>query len=157
MHEERVMKLGDVLRKERERKRLAVETVATELKVRVDDYQELEAGSSPIEQWAPKLAQIAIHLSTPTSRLISETGKSVNAGECGRLIRAQREKRALDQEQLAVSLGWQVSELDSIEAGKSPLESYAPMLLKFAELIEQPIFNLFYPCGLPLNQLEDYP
>lgn len=151
------MKLGDVLRKERERKRLGVETVATELNVPVDDYQELEAGSSPIEQWAPKLAQIAIQLSTPTSRLISETGKSRDAAQCGPLIRAYREKRELDQEQLAKSLGLQVSELDSIEAGKSPLENYAPMLLKFAELIEQPIFNLFYPCGLPLNQLEDYP
>jgi len=151
------MKLGDVLRKERERKRLDVEKVAAELSVAVDDYQELEAGSSPIEQWAPKLAQIAIQLSTPTSRLISETGKSRDAGECGGLIRSHREKRELDQEELAKSLGWQVSELDSIEAGKSPLESYAPLLLKFAELIEQPIFNLFYPCGLPLNQLEDYP
>ena len=151
------MKLGDVLRKERERKRLAVEKVAAELNVPVDDYQELEAGSSPIEQWAPKLAEIAIQLSTPTSRLISETGKSASAAQCGPLIKAHREKRELDQEQLAKSLGWQVSELDSIEAGKSPLESYAPMLLKFAELIEQPIFNLFYPCGLPLNRLEDYP
>ncbi|HKU75395.1 MAG TPA: helix-turn-helix domain-containing protein [Pyrinomonadaceae bacterium] len=151
------MKLGDVLRKERERKRLGVETVATRLNVPVDDYQELEAGSSPIEQWAPKLAQIAIQLSTPTSRLISETGKSRDAAQCGELIRAHREKRELGQEQLAKSLGWQVSELDSIEAGKSPLENYAPMLLKFSELIEQPIFNLFYPCGLPLNQLEDYP
>jgi transcriptional regulator with XRE-family HTH domain len=151
------MKLGDVLRKERERKRLAVEKVAAELNVGVDDYQELEAGSSPIEQWAPKLAQIAIQLSLPTSRLISETGKSANAGECGRLIRTHREKLALGQEQLANSLGWQVSELDTIEAGRSPLESYAPMLLRFAELIEQPIFNLFYPCGLPLNRLEDYP
>jgi transcriptional regulator with XRE-family HTH domain len=151
------MKLGDVLRKERERKRLAAEKVATELNLGLDDYQELEAGSSPIEQWAPKLAQIAIQLSTPTSRLISETGKSRDAAQCGSLIRAHREKRALDQEQLAKSLGWQVSELDSIEAGNSPLENYAPKLLKFAELIEQPIFNLFYPCGLPLNQLEDYP
>ena len=151
------MKLGDVLRKERERKRLDVEKVAAELNVAVDDYQQLEAGSSPMEQWAPMLAQIAIQLSTPTSRLISETGKSRDAGECGQLIRSHRQKRELDQEQLAKSLGWQVSELDSIEAGKSPLESYAPLLLKFAELIEQPIFNLFYPCGLPLNQLEDYP
>ena len=151
------MKLGDVLRKERERKRLDVEKVAAELNLAVDDYQELEAGSSPLEQWAPKLAEIAIQLSTPTSRLISETGKSRDARACGQLIRAHREKRALDQEQLAQSLGWQVSDLDSIEAGKTPLERYAPLLLKFAELIEQPIFNLFYPCGLPLNRLEDYP
>ena len=151
------MKLGDVLRKERERKRLDVEEVAAELKVPIGDYQELETGASPIEQWAPKLAEIAIQLSTPTSRLISETGKSNAAKNRGRLIRAHREKRELDQEQLAKSLGWQVSELDSIEAGQSPLENYAPMLLKFAEVIEQPIFNLFYPCGLPLTQLEDYP
>ena len=66
------MKLGDVLRKERERKRLAAEKVAAELNLGLDDYQELEAGSSPIEQWAPKLAQIAIQLSTPTSRLSAD-------------------------------------------------------------------------------------
>ena len=155
------MKLGDVLRKERERKKLAVEEVAAELELPVDDYRELEAGSSPIEEWAPKLAQIAIQLSTPTARLISETGKSAAArrdeSQCGRLIKAHREKRALDQEVFAQSVGVAVSELESIEAGKSPLETYAPMLLRFAELIEQPIFNLFYPCGLPLNRLEDYP
>jgi hypothetical protein len=29
--------------------------------------------------------------------------------------------------------------------------------LRFAEMIEQPIFNLFYPCGLPLQELQDYP
>jgi transcriptional regulator with XRE-family HTH domain len=155
------MKLGDVLRKERERKRLDVEKVAAELNVPIDDYQELESGSSPIEQWAPRLAQIAIQLSTPMPRLISETGKSGalrrDDSQCGRLIRAHRERLALGQEQLAKSLGVPVSELDSIEAGNSPLESYAPVLLKFSELIDQPIFNLFYPCGLPLNKLEDYP
>jgi transcriptional regulator with XRE-family HTH domain len=155
------MKLGDVLRKERERKDFAVEQVAAELNLPVDAYRDLEEGSSQIEQWAPKLAQIAIKLSTPTSRLISETGKSAEArrddSQCGRLIRSHREQRALDQEEFARSLDMPVSELDSIESGKSPLEIYAPLLLKFAELIEQPIFNLFYPCGLPLNELEDYP
>ena len=87
------MKLGDVLRKERERKRLAVESVAAELNVRVDDYQEFEGGSSPIEQWAPKLAQIAIQLSTPTSPLMSETGKSqmlLNAvRSSGRIVKSE--------------------------------------------------------------------
>jgi transcriptional regulator with XRE-family HTH domain len=151
------MKLGDVLRKERERKRLAPDRVAAALNVGVDDYRELEAGFSPMEQWAPKLAEIAIQLSTPTSRLISETGKSGDAGQCGRLIRAHREERELGQEQLAQRLGVPVSEIDSIEAGQTPLERYAPMLLKFAELTEQPIFNLFYPCGLPLTRVEDYP
>ena len=155
------MKLGDVLRKERERKDFAVEAIAAELSLPVDAYRELEGGSSAMEHWASKLAQIAIKLSTPTSRLISETGKAAEAkrddGQCGSLIKTHREKRAVAQEELARSLDIPVSELSSIEAGKSPLEDYAPLLLRFAEVIEQPIFNLFYPCGLPLNELEDYP
>ena len=36
-------------------------------------------------------------------------------------------------------------------------EEYGPVLLHFAEIIEQPVFNLFYPCGLPLEKLDDYP
>jgi|SRR5262249_49453243 len=155
------MKLGDVLKKERERKEFAVEQMAAELGVPVDEYRELEAGSSTIEQWGPRLAQIAIGLSIPTSRLISETGKSAQAkrhdSQCGGLIKFHRERQELDQEALARSVEIPVSELNSIEAGKSPLEHYAPLLLRFAELIEQPIFNLFYPCGLRLDQLEDYP
>ena len=155
------MKLGDVLRKERERKRLAAETVATELGLPIDAYTEIEAGSSPIEEWGGKLARIAIKLFAPTSRLISETGKAIHAnpgeGQCGKLIKAHREKRELKQEDLAVQLEMPVEELVNIEEGTTPLEVYAPMLLRFSELIEQPIFNLFYPCGLPLDKLQDYP
>ena len=155
------MKLGDVLRKERERKELAVEQVAADLDLPVNEYRELEAGSSPIEQWGPRLAQIAVALSVPTSRLISETGKSAGAktddAQCGRLITFHRQRRELDQEQLAKKIDIPVTELSSIEAGHSPLERYAPVLLRFAEVIEQPIFNLFYPCGLRLDELEDYP
>jgi hypothetical protein len=44
-----------------------------------------------------------------------------------------------------------------IEAGKSPIERFGPLLLGFAEVIEQPVFNLFYPCGLPFQELDDYP
>ena len=153
------MKLGDVLRKERERKTFGVEKTAARLELPVEEYRALEDGSSPIEQWGPWLAQIAITLGTPTSRLISETGKSVSRGDvqCGSLIRTHRERRALGQEELARGAGVAASELESIEAGRSPLEVYGPALLRFAELIEQPIFNLFYPCGLPLHELQDYP
>jgi hypothetical protein len=44
-----------------------------------------------------------------------------------------------------------------VESGNSPLEEYAPLLLRFSEVVDQPIFNLFYPCGLPFGQLKDYP
>lgn len=155
------MKLGDVLRKERERKKLTVADVSAKLGVSQEDYEILEAGSSPIEEWGPKLAMIAIKLSTPTSRFISETGKSTQAaqveGQCGRLIRMHRENRELSQEEMAMRLDWPTEQIISIEKGESPLERYAPMLLRFAEVIDQPIFNLFYPCGLPFAELNDYP
>jgi transcriptional regulator with XRE-family HTH domain len=155
------MKLGDVLRKERERKKLTREESAARLGITLDEYQEFESGSSVIEEWGPKLAQLAIKLSTPTSRLISETGKSGQArlleGQCGRLIRTYREKRRLSQDDMAKQLGWPIEQYLDIENGRTPLEAFGPLLLRFAELIDQPIFNLFYPCGLPFNSLDDYP
>lgn len=155
------MKFGDVLKKERERKRLSVEAAAERLGLSSGDYQQLEEGASPIEEWAPRIAEIAIKLSTPTSRLISETGKSAQSGQsdgqCGQLVRVHREKRGLSREELAKRLDWPVEQLAAIEDGKSQLEQYTPMLLRFSEMIDQPIFNLFYPCGLPFNSINDYP
>jgi transcriptional regulator with XRE-family HTH domain len=155
------MKLGDVLRKERSRKKMTEDDMSTNLVLSSDAYRELEGGASPIEEWGPKLAHIAIKLSTPTSRLISETGKSAQAnqtdGQCGKLITKHRENRELSREALAEKLNWTAEELALVEEGKSPLERYAPLLLRFAEVIDQPIFNLFYPCGLPFAELRDYP
>jgi transcriptional regulator with XRE-family HTH domain len=155
------MKFGEVLKKERERKKLTVDDAASELGLAPAAYAEFEGGASPIEEWAPKLAELAIKLSTPTSRLISETGKSAQAGrdgrQCGRLIQTHREKRGLRREDLAGQLGWPVEQLVLIENGASPIEQYAPLTLRFAEIIDQPIFNLFYPCGLPFTELTDYP
>jgi transcriptional regulator with XRE-family HTH domain len=155
------MKLGDVLKKERERNKLAVGDVAARLGIPIDSYLEMEAGNSVAEEWGPRLALIAIKLETPSSRLIAETGKSAEAkqveGQCGKLIRSHRERRQRSQQELAEMIGAPVSLIESIESGASPLETYAPLLLAFAELIDQPIFNLFYPCGLPLDKLTDYP
>jgi transcriptional regulator with XRE-family HTH domain len=155
------MKLGEVLKKERERKRLTVEDVARRLGLSAERYTELEAGESPAEEWGPRLALVAIALKTPTSRLIATTGKSAQArqeeGQCGKLIRFHRDKRELSQKDLAESVGVSEEDLEAIEAGRTELETYAPLLLGFAEVIDQPIFNLFYPCGLPLAELTDYP
>jgi transcriptional regulator with XRE-family HTH domain len=155
------MQLGDILRKERERKKITAADMAARLGLSLEAYNEFESGASPIEEWGPRLPQIAIKLSIPTSRLISETGKSAQAlltnGQCGRLVTTHREKRRLSQEELAALLGWSIDQLASIEGGDSPLEAYAPLLLRFAETINQPIFNLFYPCGLPFDTLQDYP
>jgi transcriptional regulator with XRE-family HTH domain len=155
------MKLGDVLRKERERKKLTLEDAASALDLSTGDYQEIEAGATQFEEWGPMLAEIAIKLSVPTSRLISETGKFAQAsqreGQCGHLVTRHRERRAMSQEELGNRVGWHVDRIALIEAGKTPIEIYGPLLLRFSEMVDQPIFNLFYPCGLPYAELKDYP
>jgi transcriptional regulator with XRE-family HTH domain len=153
------MKLGDVLRKERERKKLTVNDAAATLGLSFDSYKELEGGQSIIEEWGPKIAEIAIQLKAPAARLISETGKSAQAGQrkgqCGCLIRIHRERCELSREILAAQLSWSVEQIARIENGESPLEQYAPLLLRFAEMIDQPVFNLFYPHGLPFAELKE--
>jgi transcriptional regulator with XRE-family HTH domain len=155
------MKLGDVLKKERERNELSPEDVAARLHIPVKRYLEMEAGNSPAEQWGARLALIAIKLQTPTARLIAETGKAAQAGQvkgqCGNLIKSHRQKRGLLIKDLAEKLDMSAPEIESIEDGTSPLETYAPLLLAFAETVNQPIFNLFYPCSLPYAELNDYP
>jgi transcriptional regulator with XRE-family HTH domain len=155
------VKLGDVLKKERERKKFSVDDTAGKLNIPAERYSELEAGASPAEQWGPLLALIAIKLETPTSRLLADSGRSADTkqGQAGELIRKHREKRNKTVDQMAQELEIPKQEYEDIEAGKSGIEEYGPLLLHYAELIEQPVFNLFYPCGLPLDKLEvnDYP
>lgn len=153
------MKLGDVIRKERQRKGLSESEVADRLGVAEQSYLELEAGDSPAEQWGPRLAQIAIALEIPTSRLLAESGRfaDTRAGQAGELIRRHRESRDKSPDALATDLELAPADYSRIEEGQSPIETYGPLLLGFAEIVEQPVFNLFYPCGLPFQELDDYP
>lgn len=172
------MKLGDVLKKERENKQVSVEDTAEKLGIKVKEYQAMEDGESPAELWGPRLAQIAIKLETPTSRLLAESGRFADTnqqdGQAGSLIKGHRERREVAMADIVEYINKELSALDisdelrealqiteddylEIEAGKSELEKYGPLLLGFAEVIEQPVFNLFYPCGLPYQELDDYP
>lgn len=153
------MKLGDVLKKEREKKEVSQEETAERLGISAAEYQEIESGETPAEVWGPRLAQIAIQLETPTSRLLAESGRFADTkeGQAGSLIKGHRERREKSVKELAEALEISEDEYQEIEAGKSPLEKYGPLFLGFAEIIEQPVFNLFYPCGLPFQELDDYP
>jgi transcriptional regulator with XRE-family HTH domain len=153
------VKLGDVLKKERERKKISFDEAASRLGIPQEKYGELEGGTSPAEKWGPLLAKIAIKLETPTSRLLADSGKSADtkAGQAGELIRKKREQRQKTVDQMAEQLEISKDEYEQIEGGQSGIEEYGPLLLHFAEIIEQPVFNLFYPCGLPLEKLDDYP
>jgi transcriptional regulator with XRE-family HTH domain len=153
------MRLAEVLRKERERRGVSIAAAAARLNISEADYRQLERGRSPAEKWAIVLGRLALTLGTPTARLISEDGKAaaVQPGACGPLIRRRREERQTSPEALAAAAELSAAEYEEIEMGASPLEVFGPQLLRFAELIEQPIYNLLYPCGVPLEKLEDYP
>jgi transcriptional regulator with XRE-family HTH domain len=153
------VKLGDVLRKEREKKQLSIEQTARELGVPEAEYRQIEGGETPAERWGPILAAIAIELETPSTRLLAESGKSKDTkrGQAGPLIAKHRERRNKTTEGLAKAIGVERDEYLAIEKGASELEKYGPLFLRFSELIDQPMFNLFYPCGVPFQKLDDYP
>lgn len=153
------MKLGDVLKKERHKVGMTEEAMAGSLGLDGESYAALEAGESEAEAWAPILAQLAIQLEVPTSRLLSTSGRSqdVESGGPARLIAEQRQARGLSEKDMASALGLSEEQYAAIETGDSPLAEVGKRLLAFAEAIEQPVFNLFYPCGLPFQELDDYP
>ena len=162
------MKLGDVLKKEREKKDLETSEVAEALRIPRDEYEQIEAGESPAEAWFPHLCSIAVALEVPTSRLLAESGRfaDTRAGQAGPLIKGHRERlEKTVREVLEVVAEVRVDptpeltedQFREVEAGESPIETWGPLLLGFAEVIEQPVFNLFYPCGLPFQELDDYP
>jgi len=153
------MKLGDVLKKEREKKGLSPAEVAEKLGIDETEYSAIEDGESPAEEWGPHLAQIAIALETPTSRLLAESGRFADTekGQAGGLIKGHRERRDKSVQEMAEAVGISEDDYAKVEKGESPIEVYGPLMLGFAEAIEQPVFNLFYPCGLPFQELDDYP
>ena len=153
------VKLGEVLKNVRERGQLTEAQVASKLNLTVEEYRELESGESPAETWAPYLAEIAIVLEVPTSRLVSKTGRFVDVGSnsCGQLIKANRLESGKAIKDLADRLAMSRTEFKEIEKGNSPLETYGPLFLRFAEIMEQPLFNIFYPSGVAYRDLKEYP
>ncbi|NOZ57757.1 MAG: helix-turn-helix domain-containing protein [Calditrichaeota bacterium] len=138
--------IGELLRRARTRRRLSLEEVAGHIGVDAQTLSRWEEGDPELEKWGKILADLAIQLSVPTSRLISETGRSSEArpGQCGARIRALREARGVTASDLASGVGLSTEEYERVEAGESPLEEIAPRLLKMAELVDLPVFNLLY-------------
>lgn len=153
------MKLGEVIAKERTARRIAPDDMAGRLNVPLAEYQALERGESDAEVWGPRLAALAVALETPTAHLLAESGRAADAaeGQAGRLIARHRTERNLTVESMAAALAISPQDYQAIERGGSPIERIGPQLLRIAEIIDQPVFNLFYPCGLPFDTLEDYP
>ena len=75
----------------------------------------------------------------------------------GEVLKKEREKKKISVEAIAQRLQIPPREWEVIESGDSPLENYAALLQQFAKMIDQPVNELFYPCGLPFQELDDYP
>jgi transcriptional regulator with XRE-family HTH domain len=146
---------GDVLRYFRQENNLSAESIARQLGMGISEYTSLENGASAGEIWGPKLGLIAINLETPTSRLIADSGRSADykPRQCGFLIRKHRQRKGLSIGGLAAVLEVSEADLERIENGQSPLETWGPLFLKFSEIIGQPVFNLFYPYAKAISQL----
>ncbi len=74
----------------------------------------------------------------------------------GDVLKKEREKKGIGLEEIAERLELSVDEYAKIEAGESPLEKYGGLILKFAQTLEQPVSSLYYPCGLPFREVDDY-
>jgi transcriptional regulator with XRE-family HTH domain len=151
--------LGDVIKKERERSGLTLSQAAERLKIQTEDYVAIEGGQSPAEHWGPIIATLAMKFEVPMARLLSANGRSDGAyrSKVGSLLQSHRLASGFSPEALAHELGLDPGEYAAAEAGTAPLDQIAPWLLAFAELVDQPVFNFFYPCGLPLERIDDYP
>ncbi|HET9211900.1 MAG TPA: helix-turn-helix transcriptional regulator [Thermoanaerobaculia bacterium] len=156
------MKQGEVLMKERERRKISPEEMAGKVGLPVDRYLAIEAGNSPAERWGPAIRELAVALQVPTSRMFATSGKSADTrpGQAAELIRGHRETRKLSAEEAAGKMGLSPEEYAQVESGSSEIEEWGPFFLRFAESLENgfPVFNLFHPFGLPFEKLslEDY-
>ncbi|HSU84466.1 MAG TPA: helix-turn-helix transcriptional regulator [Thermoanaerobaculia bacterium] len=156
------MKQGEVLMKERERRKISAEEMAGKVGLPLDRYLEIEAGNSPAERWGPAIRDLAVALQVPTSRMFATSGKSADTkpGQAAELIRGHREAHKLSAADVAGKMGITPEEYDQVESGGSEIEEWGPFFLRFAESLENgfPVFNLFHPFGLPFEKLslEDY-
>lgn len=154
------MKQGEVLMKERERKKISLEDLAGKLDLPVEKYRDIEAGNSAAERWGPTIRDLAVALEVPTSRMFAPSGKwsDTRPGQAGELIRKHRETKGLSAEAVAAKIGVTPEEYQQIESGGSEIEEWGPFFLRFAAEVLDPhfpgvVFNLFHPFGLPFEKL----
>jgi transcriptional regulator with XRE-family HTH domain len=75
----------------------------------------------------------------------------------GDVLKIVREMKGVPLAELAAKSGIEAEELQRMEAGKSPLEEYALFLIRFSEVTQVPMQDLFYSRGVPFDKLDDYP
>jgi transcriptional regulator with XRE-family HTH domain len=154
------MRLATLIAQERKRAGLSVDALAARAGVMPADVQALEGGAPQAETWGARFADLAIALEVPISRLIAESGRAADhrPGDCGRLVAAWRAKKARALDETAAAAGMTTGDLRALESGLDEArgaDRWMPVLLAVAQAVDQPLFNFFYPYGVPLRELEE--
>lgn len=74
----------------------------------------------------------------------------------GDVLKKERRKKGIAAAELAEKLGLDERRYREVEAGESGLESAAALLHAYSKAVGVPVNELFYPCGLPFQELDDY-
>lgn len=99
------------------------------------------------EPWMLAVTRMARLLRVRASELISSTGFSRECveGRCGPLLRTIRSARGLTLIGAANASGLTPSTYLEIECGSSTMETHAPVLLRLAEALNVPLYDLLAP------------
>ncbi len=76
----------------------------------------------------------------------------------GDVLKKEREMNGISAAAMAQSLGVSADAYEKIESGGSEeFEAAARLLVNFAKTLKYPGVNgLYYPCGIPFSEVEDY-
>ena len=75
----------------------------------------------------------------------------------GDVLRKEREKAGLSSDQMAAKLNLPAGDYQALEAGGNDnFENAAILVANFAKALNQPVSSLYYPCGIPFQELDDY-
>ncbi len=74
----------------------------------------------------------------------------------GSVLLKERKRSKIAPDEMARRLGIPNTEYMLIESGESPLEKYVELILNFSQVIDRPVSSLYYPCGLPFRDLDNY-
>lgn len=122
------------------------------------ELEQLERGEHPAERWFPVLCEAAVRLEIPVGLLVAPDGQSHSLDDrIGARLLAARVRQGLSTEAMAQSLCLSLDEYVGLEGGHAPLEASGRLMLRIAEALEQPLFNLYMPCGVSYRDLDSYP
>jgi transcriptional regulator with XRE-family HTH domain len=114
------VKLGDVMRKERERCGLSAVQVASTLNLDIGEHADIENGKSAAEQWGPIIAAIAMKFRVPIARLLSVNGRSDWFGKntVARLLEQHRRLADASRDAVAGEIGIDAGQYAAAEDGR---------------------------------------